>query len=105
MFMQTTNQIVAREKEKQKYTMEKKGVWLIVEITYYFPDRIRRDGHNMHKVLADALNGCAYVDDQFILIRDIEIKYDKNNPRLEIVIYPAKYIEEEKVDGGEVVRC
>ena len=103
MFMQVANQIVEREKEKQKYTIEDKGVWLIVEITYYFPDRIRRDGHNMHKVLADALNGCAYVDDQFILIRDMEIKYDKENPRLEIVIYPAKYKRvEEKKDGREV---
>ncbi|HSQ90168.1 RusA family crossover junction endodeoxyribonuclease [Romboutsia sp.] len=98
MFMQTTHQIVEREKVKQNYKMEKKGVWLIVEITYYFPDRLRRDGHNMHKVLADALNGCAYVDDQFILIRDIDIKYDKDNPRLEVVIYPAKYKEVEE-DG------
>lgn len=89
-FMQVTNQIVEREKIKQKYTIEKKGVWMVVEVNYFFPDRLRRDGHNMHKILADALNGCAYVDDQFILIRDMSIELDKENPRLEITIYPLK---------------
>lgn len=106
-FLQVAGQIVEREKMKQNYKMESKGVWLIVEITYYFPDRRVRDGHNMHKVLADALNGCAYVDDQFILIRDMEILYDKNNPRLEVVIYPAKYKEvgESGKEDGEMVGC
>lgn len=91
MFMQTTHAIVEREKAKQKYSMEFKGVWLILEIRAYFPDRKVRDVHNMHKILADALNGCAYVDDQFLLIRDMGVYLDKENPRLEIVIYPQKY--------------
>lgn len=93
-FMQLAQRIVEIEKERQNYHIEKRGVWLVMEITFYFPDRLQRDGHNMHKVLADALNGSAYVDDQFVLIRDMGIYLDKENPRLEIVIYPFKYVEE-----------
>jgi crossover junction endodeoxyribonuclease RusA len=95
MFMQTAHQIVEREKVKQKYELEKQGVWLIVEVTYYFHNRLRRDCHNQHKILADALNGSAYIDDQFVLIRDKEVLYDKDNPRLEVEIYPAKFREVE----------
>lgn len=97
MFMQATNQIVDREKLKQNYKMEKKGVWLVMELHFYFPNRLVRDGHNMHKVLADALNGCAYVDDQFVLIRDIDIQLDKDNPRIEVEIYPAEFKGESKI--------
>lgn len=97
-FMQIANQIVEREKVKQKYTIEKRGVWLVVEVKYYFPDRLRRDSHNMHKVLADALNGSAYVDDQFILIRDMSVELDAKNPRLEVEIYPLKRKEVKEVE-------
>jgi crossover junction endodeoxyribonuclease RusA len=62
------------------------GVKLIMEIWTYWPDNRRRDTHNSHKLLCDALEGVLYVNDRFVLVRDMDFTVDKHNPRVEIVL-------------------
>ncbi|GAA4878854.1 hypothetical protein GCM10023310_68670 [Paenibacillus vulneris] len=62
-----------------------------MDCIYYFP-RIDMDEQNYPKCMSDALNGIAYVDDNFILTRTNRIYYDTKNPRVEILIQPVDYI-------------
>lgn len=62
-----------------------------MDCVYYFP-RIDMDEQNYPKTMSDALNGIAYIDDNFILTRTHRIYYDTVNPRVEIDIYPVDYI-------------
>ena len=59
----------------------------LVHITYYFPDKIRRDPDNYSgKILLDPLVSLGIIkDDSFKhVILKIEGEYDKENPRTEI---------------------
>lgn len=67
------------------------GVWLKFEMTFYFPDRRRRDNHNSFKILFDALNGITYVDDYYVLPTVKDCWLDRLNPRVEITITPRTY--------------
>lgn len=62
-----------------------------MDCIYYFP-RIDMDEQNYPKCMSDALNGIAYIDDNFILTRTNRIYYDSENPRVELIIYPVEYI-------------
>lgn len=77
----------------QNYTPEEEGVWLVCELTFYFPDKRVRDCHNMHKLVMDALEGVAFPNDRWVLVRDMHVALDKDFPRIEVKIYPEKYIE------------
>lgn len=57
-----------------------------VDLKFYFPNRRRKDASNGLKLLLDALTGVIYVDDNLALPRIQEIRYDKENPRVEITI-------------------
>lgn len=94
-YIQAVQTIAQREVLKQSYQKEKKGVWLVLELKFYFPDKKMRDTHNTHKIIADALEGICYENDQFVLVRDIYAKLDRDNPRVECTIY-AQPIKEVK---------
>lgn len=85
-YIKTVQDIVTVEKIKQGYKMEGQGVWLVAELTFYFPDRRRRDCHNTHKLLADSLEGEAFIDDRYLLIRDMDVFYSQSEPRIEVKI-------------------
>lgn len=89
-YMKDVMQIVTKAVESQNYKMEKEGVWLVCELTFYFPDKRRRDCHNMHKLIMDALECIAFIDDRWLLVRDMHVALDKDNPRVEVRIYPEK---------------
>ena len=59
-----------------------------MEVTFYLPDRKRRDFDNLSKAITDPLNGLAWVDDSDIawLPGGITIHkaIDKANPRVEM---------------------
>lgn len=61
-----------------------------MDCIFYF-DRTDKDSQNYFKVLSDVLNGIAYIDDRTILTRTFEQYYDKDNPRIEIIIHPVTY--------------
>ena len=88
------SQIIEEEIGKQNFKKEGEAVWLILELEAYRADRRRSDLHNMHKIVADALEGLLYIDDRYVLIRDMYYGYDNENPRIDIKLYPMKYKEE-----------
>lgn len=89
-YMKKVMAITYNEIEKQGYKLEQPGVWLVVELTFYFPDKRRRDCHNMHKLVMDALECIAFEDDRWVLVRDMHVALDKENPRIEVRIYPEE---------------
>jgi Holliday junction resolvase RusA-like endonuclease len=81
-----------KEVKKQGWDKEQtRNKHYYMDCTYYFP-RKDMDEQNYPKCLSDALNGIAYIDDNFILTRTNAIYYDRENPRIEIEIYPVEYI-------------
>lgn len=87
-YIKAVQTIAEREVRKQSYQKEEKGVWMVLELRFYFPDLIKRDTNNTHKIIADALEGVCYENDQYLLVRDIYAKLDRDNPRVECVLYP-----------------
>ena len=76
--------------EEQNYKPEAPGVWMVVELTFYYGDKRKRDCHNMHKIIMDALECIAFEDDRWVLVRDMHVALDKDNPRVEVRIYPEE---------------
>jgi len=74
--------------EEQEWELTEKGVWLYIDLIFYFPDRVRRDSHNFLKILLDTLEGKVYQDDMYVMPRIMSVEYDKANPRVEIKIHP-----------------
>lgn len=71
-----------------KWKKDKDNVWYIMDLYYYFPDKKIRDSHNTLKILTDSLEGLIFYNDYFLLPRIQDVQLDRNNPRLEITIYP-----------------
>ena len=92
-YMKDVFAITEHAVKKQKYKVEEHGVWLVVEMTFYFPDKRRRDCSNMHKLVLDSLECVAFKDDRWVLVEDKFVGLDKENPRIEIKIRPQNYKE------------
>jgi len=73
--------------EDQKWVKPERGVWLYVDMVFYFPDRIIRDSHNCLKLLMDVMQGIVYINDYNALPRIMSVEYDKANPRVEIKVH------------------
>lgn len=79
---------------KESYQWQAKSQWkkkmlegdLVIEIAIYFGDKRKRDWDNFHKLTMDALTGIVWVDDHQIKKAEINLFYDKKNPRTEISI-------------------
>ena len=76
---------VATDAVKGKKLPTSEDIALMV-ITYYFPDRRRRDVTNYDKSPIDALTGIIYDDDCQIQMVVLRKSIDKANPRTEIMI-------------------
>jgi Holliday junction resolvase RusA-like endonuclease len=59
---------------------------LEVDITLYFGDKRRRDADNHNKIWSDSLQGIVFEDDKQIVDLHIHKRYDKSNPRVEIIL-------------------
>ena len=90
-YMKKVFQITEHTMGIQNYIPEQEGVWQVCELTFYFPDKRVRDCHNMHKLVMDALEGVAFPNDRWILVRDMHVGLDKEFPRIEVKLYPHKY--------------
>jgi crossover junction endodeoxyribonuclease RusA len=62
-------------------------VWVHLSV---YRKRRAGDVDAFHKVLLDALNGVAWVDDKQIVHLEIDRYEDKENPRVELQIEPAE---------------
>lgn len=61
---------------------------VVVEVRVWWPDKRRRDVHNLYKLLCDALEGYVAPDDKWFLVRSMDFQYDKSYPRVEVKAYP-----------------
>lgn len=57
-----------------------------LDVTFYVPDRIRRDRDNLLKSLKDGLNGIAWIDDSQCVSGDTVKVLDASDPRTRVVI-------------------
>lgn len=64
-----------------------------VDVVFYF-DRTDKDPNNYFKLPLDAIteSGLIWADDNIVCERVNRIYYDKENPRIEFVIYPTDYV-------------
>lgn len=60
---------------------------VVVEVNVFWPDKRRRDCHNLSKLLCDALEGAVCKDDQYMLLRYMDFDLDRKNPRLDVKAY------------------
>lgn len=61
---------------------------------YFYMPQTHVDAANCDKILSDAIteSGVVWEDDSGILFRPQHIYYDKEHPRIDLVIYPVDYI-------------
>ena len=90
-YIRTVVPVIMQNIKNQGWEKDAKGVWHVAEITYYFPDRKKRDSHNYIKLLMDVLEGLVFENDQFCIVREQYVYLDRKNPRLEVTI---KHLEE-----------
>lgn len=90
--------------DEQNWAIVPKGVWLYVDMVFYFPDRRIRDAHNCLKLLLDVMQGTVYENDYTILPRIMSVEYDKDNPRIEIHVHAqTKQLREQHINDMMVL--
>lgn len=59
---------------------------LFVCFVFFFKNKVRPDLLNAPKSFCDALNGIVWYDDRQIELATLQVCYDKQNPRVDIVV-------------------
>ena len=85
-FIRVARASVLASIEDQHWHMPPRTEWLYVDCVFYMPDRKIRDSHNCLKILLDVLQDSVFVNDYFVLPRIQSVEYDKENPRVEVLI-------------------
>lgn len=65
--------------------------YLYIDSIIYF-NRKGRDESNLTKLMNDSLEKIVYDNDSRVLSRAQRIYYDKENPRVEVTIFPVEYV-------------
>jgi crossover junction endodeoxyribonuclease RusA len=80
---------------------ERERKWVILceqkvrcNLTIYWPDKRKRDAHNIGKEIYDIMEGPIYDNDKWVLPNYLDFFYDKQNPRVEVEVYSKE------LDGG-----
>ena len=95
-FQKIANALINEAIDEQNWQITEKGVWIYIDMIYYFPDRKTRDSHNCLKMLMDVMQDRVYENDMYALPRIQSVEYDKENPRVEILITLQNKIQREK---------
>jgi len=61
------------------------SVWIV----FYRKDRVNVDLDNLIKAILDGMNKIAYDDDKQVVEIHAWLKYDRDNPRVEVKVKPA----------------
>lgn len=88
------SQYVAQEVIRQGYNLEPNGSrHFYVDCDFFFP-RMNMDCNNYYKCMLDAITDTKmiWLDDNVVCERANSIRYDTDNPRIELHIYPVTYI-------------
>lgn len=70
---------------------------LTVMLTYYVPDRRKRDLDNLQKAALDLISKALGFDDSEIQTLTLKKFLDRSNPRCEVIIWPASTVVIEPV--------
>lgn len=95
-YMRTARAKILMEMEEQGWKKCFDNTWYYLDMIVYMPDLRKRDSHNMLKLLLDTLEGLAFVDDYFIMPMIHSVEYDKENPRIEVIIRPQRESDRKK---------
>lgn len=101
-YVRDAKAIINQAVEDQKWVKASRGVWLYIDMVYYFPDRRIRDSHNCLKILMDVMQGKVYQNDYSALPRIQGVEYDKENPRVELKV--TYQTETSRVKGKHVTK-
>jgi crossover junction endodeoxyribonuclease RusA len=82
----TARALINMAVEEQYWGIPAREEWLYVDLVFYMPDRKIRDSHNCLKILMDALQDSVFINDYFVLPRIQSVEYDKEHPRVEVLI-------------------
>lgn len=74
--------------EEQRWVKQSESVWYYADCLFFMPDRRIRDSHNMLKLLLDVMEHVVYGNDYYCLPRIQGVEYDKENPRVDLLISP-----------------
>lgn len=72
----------------QLWIMSPKGVWLYVDLVFYFKDKKIRDSHNTLKLLMDVMQDVVFENDYYVMPRIMGVELDRDNPRVEVQVHP-----------------
>jgi Holliday junction resolvase RusA-like endonuclease len=86
---------------KESYQWQVKSQWkskpietdIAINIKLYFGTKRKSDWDNYNKLSMDSMSGILWKDDSQILKATVEKFYDKENPRIEIILSEYKQIE------------
>lgn len=95
-YVRTASAIINEAIEDQGWRLTPKGIWLYLDMTFYFRDKRVQDSHNCLKLLLDIMQGRVYQNDMYALPRIQGVNIDKENPRLEICVSHQKERDLEK---------
>ncbi len=95
-YVRTASAIINESIEEQKWQLTEKGIWLYVDMVFYFRDKRIQDASNCLKLLLDIMQGRVYQNDMFALPRIQGVDYDRISPRLELCITHQKKRDKEK---------
>ena len=89
-FYMTSNAKALKENYQWQAKTQYRGKPLIgdltVEITLFFPNKIRRDWDNYGKLVNDAFNGIVWKDDSQVQVGTVRKDYDPKDPRIEVEV-------------------
>jgi len=63
------------------------GRKVVVLMYFFFPNKRKKDTHNTLKVLMDSFEGILYENDYYALPRIMDFDIDRENSRLDLVVY------------------
>lgn len=89
-YVRNASALINQAIEEQSWEIQEKGVWVYVDLVFYFQDRLIRDSHNCIKLLFDILQNRISKNDYYIMPRIQSVEYDKANPRVELLISKQK---------------
>jgi crossover junction endodeoxyribonuclease RusA len=95
-YIRVARALINEAVEEQHWGVPERTEWLYVDLVFYMPDRKIRDSHNCLKILLDVLQGTVFVNDYFCLPRIQSVEYDKENPRVEVLITHQTKTQREK---------
>lgn len=79
-WMEVAKLVARGTANRARWTVPKAGTKVVVEIRVTWGDNRQHDTHNLHKLIADSLEGIAYVNDRYALLRDMDYTVDPKNP-------------------------